>query len=220
MGWLKSWHSFSFGDYYDPERMGFGALRVINDDIIAAGRGFGMHPHQNMEIVTVPLSGSLQHEDSMGHKTVIRPGEIQAMSAGTGVRHSEWNHSQTEAVSLFQIWIQTREPNRLPGYSQKFMGEKEKNTWQLLVAPDSFAGDVVTIHQDAWITRGRFEAGQNASYFLNQVGNGVFILVVNGQLEFEGLTLSSRDAVAITSHPEIEFQFNQETDLLVLEVPL
>lgn len=197
-GWLKTWHSFSFADYYDPAHMHFKTLRVLNEDYVAAGRGFGMHPHNDMEILTMVLSGELTHKDSMGNTSAIRPGEFQRMTAGTGVLHSEFNHSKNEPVHLMQIWIFPEKKNLEPGYEQKaFPQEERKNQLRLVAARDGRDG-ALTIHQDANVYASSLEPGAEVAYSLAE-GRGVWLQVATGELEVNGAKLGAGDAASITS---------------------
>lgn len=194
--WLKTAHSFSFANYWDPNKMGFGVLRVLNDDTIAAGHGFDLHPHRDMEIVTIPLSGSLKHEDNKGHKGVIGPGAVQVMSAGTGIVHSEFNASETEPVSLFQLWIEPDQLDHDPRYEDKQFPAPVKNEFQLLVSPDGREGSLM-VHQQAFISLGQFDAGVRKTYDVRRKNNGVYLMVVEGEVEIDGKTLGERDAIGI-----------------------
>ncbi len=197
-GWLKTWHSFSFADYYDPAHMHFKTLRVLNEDYVAAGRGFGMHPHNDMEILTMVLSGELTHKDSMGNTSAIRPGEFQRMTAGTGVLHSEFNHSKNEPVHLMQIWIFPEKKNLEPGYEQKaFPQEERKNQLRLVAARDGRDG-ALTIHQDANVYASSLDPGAEVAYSLAE-GRGVWLQVATGELEVNGAKLGAGDAASITS---------------------
>lgn len=219
-GWLHARHSFSFAEYYDAERMGFGKLRVINDDIIDPGAGFDTHGHDNMEIVTVPLSGTLQHQDSMGHTQVIQPGEVQHMSAGSGIRHSEYNHSQSEPLNLLQIWVLPKERDITPSYTQKeFDASERQNQWQLLVSPGAEDG-AIGINQEAWFLRGDFAAGQQGHYRLHQPEHGVYLFVIDGAVDVADTALSRRDAVGLTGFTEFELTAQQDSQLLLIEVPM
>lgn len=221
LGWLKSFHTYSFAHYFDQERMGFGALRVINDDRLSPGKGFGEHSHENMEIISIPTFGELAHKDSMGNQTIIKSGEVQAMSAGSGISHSEINPSKDKEVRFFQIWIQTRKENIEPSYSQKEFPESErKNKLQLIVAPDTSNKDVVKIHQDAYFTIGEFEAGQSCSYELYSHKNGVFALLIEGSLKLAGQELKKRDGLEIKNTEKISFVALEKATVLLIEVPL
>jgi redox-sensitive bicupin YhaK (pirin superfamily) len=221
-GWLKTWHSFSFAGWYDPSRVHFGALRVLNDDYVAAGMGFAPHPHDNMEIVTIMMDGTLEHQDSMGHKELLRAGEVQAMSAGTGIQHSERNASDVEPLHLFQIWIFPREKNTKPRYAQKSFehhkteGAKE---WNLLVSPDGAAGSL-EIGQDTWFTMGTISEQQVVEYQLHKPGNGVYVFVVSGSVVADEFQLHHRDALGITETDNIKIKATEESKLLVIEVPM
>ncbi|MCC7432275.1 pirin family protein [Candidatus Peregrinibacteria bacterium] len=221
-GWLKSAHTYSFGHYHDENRMGFGALRVVNDDSIDGGQGFGKHAHNNMEIVSIGLEGQISHGDNMGNKTLINAGEIQAMTAGTGVIHSEMNASASESAKFFQIWIETRDRNIRPAYSQKKFEKSERvNKWQLVVAPDTATEDVVKIYQDAWIYLGDFVAGRKAIYSLKDgTKNGVFLMVIEGEVTVGEQVLMRRDAVEITEVTDLEIEIGKDARLLLMEVPL
>ena len=213
--WLLSKHSFSFGDYYNPKWKNFGALTVLNDDVIKPDFGFDFHPHRNMEIITLVLQGALEHEDSMGHKTTIGIGEVQVMSAGTGIEHAEFNHSDTEPVHLLQIWIEPRLRNLNPGYQQKrFI--LEKNSWTTLVA-NTRHQDWLMIFQKAKIVRGIFEAGQAIAYQPPR-GNGIYLLVISGKIAVRTEELNAADALA--SDEKVELQSLQESDILLIEVPM
>lgn len=219
-GWLKSNFSFSFSQYYNPEKIHFGLLRVVNDDDIAPGTGFGTHPHDNMEIVTIPLSGILEHRDSMGHTSVVNPGEVQIMSAGSGITHSEYNHSKTEPLHLFQIWVFPREKNLQPRYDQKLFSEDDrKNKLQTLVSPDKVNGSLL-IHQDAWFSRLDLTKGNSSSYSLNQKGHGLFLLVIEGEIEIAGEKLYTRDSIKIENTEVVTVQAVNDAELLLIEVPM
>ena len=219
-GWLKTWHSFSFASYYNPDRMHFGALRVLNDDIIDAGMGFGTHPHDNMEIITIVLSGELEHRDSMGNGFVIRPGEVQVMSAGTGIQHSEFNHSAVNEASLLQIWVFPDKKNVEPRYGQAKFPEVEMNgKLRTVVSPDGMDNSL-WIHQQAWFSMGIFDRDATFSYDLKKSGSVVYIFLISGELEIGSETLNQRDALGIE---EIDTGFNMKTikksKVLVMEIP-
>lgn len=219
-GWLKANHSFSFGHYFDPEKMGFGLLRVINDDIIAPGKGFGTHPHDNMEIVTIPLHGALAHKDSMGFEEVIRHGEVQAMSAGTGILHSEYNYLTDQETNILQIWVMPKERNIEPRYNQKkFVAEERKGRWQTLVSPDGSNGSV-SIYQDAWFQRTLIDAGESLAYDRQRNGNGLYLFVISGDISVGGHALNTRDAVGITDTDTIKVQSESGADILLIDVPM
>lgn len=220
-GWLKATHSFSFANYYNPEKIHFGKLRVLNDDIVAPSKGFGMHPHENMEIITIPLSGALKHSDNMGNEGVITTGEVQVMSAGTGVLHSEFNASDSEPVNLFQIWIFTDKKGHEPRYEQKkFNAEKRQNQWQLLVSPDE-RNESLFIHQNAFISTIETNGLDEASYKLHSSGNGVYLMLTEGSAEIDGDNLERRDAAGFWSINEpIKIRFKKPSTLLAIEIPM
>lgn len=218
-GWLSTRFSFSFAHWYDPERMGFGTLRVINDDTIAPDSGFGPHQHDNMEIITLVMEGAVTHEDSMGNRYAVPAGDVQVMSAGTGVTHAEYNRSKDATLKLFQIWILPRERNIVPRYDQKSFGTTwKKNTLELLVSPDGREGSLM-IHQDAFVSRGALEEGQSLDYTVRVPQNGLYILVVSGSVEIEGEALSDRDAIGIEKSETVSIQALSDATFLVFEVP-
>jgi redox-sensitive bicupin YhaK (pirin superfamily) len=219
-GWLRTYHSFSFSEYRNPERMHFGLLRVLNDDYVAGGTGFGLHPHDNMEIVTVMLEGILEHQDSMGNRRQLLPGEVQVMSAGSGLRHSEYNASTDEPLNLLQIWVYPQHRNTPPRYDQKaFDAECRHNRWQYLVAPDGAEG-ALHIGQQAWFVRGQFEAGSSATYRFHRPDHGLYVFVIDGQLTANGHPLSRRDGLGIWKTESVDFDFHTAGDVLLIEVPL
>lgn len=219
-GWLHSQHTFSFASYYNPERMGFGKLRVINDDIVDGGAGFGTHPHDNMEIISIPLTGSLRHKDSMGNQHIINAGDVQIMSAGTGLTHSEYNGSDTEPVNFLQIWVYPKFRNIKPRYDQVTLDtQQQKNQFTVVVSPDEQEG-AVTINQDAWFSMGEFEADTTTRYESKQAGNGIYLFVIDGEVSVDAETLKKRDAMAITGGDVINIEVNQSSKLLVIEVPI
>lgn len=218
-GWLDTHHSFSFAGWHDPKKMHFGALRVLNDDDVAGGGGFGAHPHDNMEIVTIPTSGALEHKDSMGNSSVIRTGDVQAMTAGTGIRHSEFNHSASEAVRFFQVWIYPNQRDLTPRYDQQQYDVGAANDgFTTLVTPDGSAG--VRIHQNAWFQLGNFKSGHQTSYVLHGQGQGVYAMVVEGEAEILGQTLGRRDAIGVWDASSVEILASQDCELLLIEVPM
>jgi quercetin 2,3-dioxygenase len=218
-GWLKAKHSFSFGQWYNPQKVHFGMLRVLNDDIVKAGFGFGKHPHDNMEIVTIPLSGAIEHKDSTGGHGVIKKNDVQVMSAGSGIEHSEFNHSKTEEVSLFQLWIFSNQKNIAPRYDQKtFLPEERNNKFQTVVKP--FGNEGLWIYQDAWISLGNFQKDFATTYTLNKKGNGVYILVVAGEVVIENNLLKKRDAIGLWEIVSININPTEQTELLLIEVPM
>lgn len=219
-GWLRTRHSFSFGDYRNPERMHFGMLRVLNDDFVAGASGFGMHPHDNMEIVTIMLEGTLEHQDSMGNKEQLHADEVQAMSAGTGIRHSEHNASSIDPIGLLQIWVYPQHRNAVPQYDQKAFDPADRdNRWQTLVSPDG-ADASLPIGQQAWFTRGDFSRDTAASYQLHSELNGVYILMIAGEAKTGNHTLKNRDGLGISGVAELSFDFVADSDVLLIEVPM
>lgn len=219
-GWLNSFHSFSFGHYYNPERMHFGVLRVLNDDIVRGGNGFGRHPHDNMEIISIPLEGDLEHQDSMGNIAVIKNGDIQVMSAGTGITHSEKNKSLSNEVKFLQIWVFPNKKNVEPRYDQLTLNaEDRKNKLQQILSP-SQDDDGVWIHQDAWFHLGSLDEGNTQSYQLKKEGNGVYIFVINGEITVGDQKLNNRDGFGIWDVSEINILADTNAEVLVMEVPM
>lgn len=222
-GWLEARHSFSFANWYNPDRIQFGTLRVLNDDIVAPARGFSMHPHDNMEIITIPLEGRLKHRDSMGNEGVFGKNEVQVMSAGTGVLHSEVNPDMHEAVKLFQIWIFPNKRNVAPRYAQKaFDSADRQGKFQCVVAPltDTTETEALGIHQDAWLSLGSFSANSTTTYTLRRPENGVYFLLINGEAVINDTPLSMRDAVGIWDTETVEISFSTDAEILVLDVPM
>ncbi|TDL99407.1 MAG: hypothetical protein C4K58_05735 [Flavobacteriaceae bacterium] len=219
-GWLNAKHYFSFASYYNPRRMHFGALRVINDDTVAGGGGFATHPHDNMEIITIPTSGALAHKDSMGNGTTIESGDIQVMSAGTGIQHSEFNASQTQEVKLFQIWVIPNQRNVTPRYDQiKISSLKKENEIYQILSPNK-EDQGVWIHQNAWFFMGDFSSDTTLSYTLQDPKNGVFVLNIEGEFEVENQKLSFRDALGIWETPSFEIKAQKNSKILLMEVPM
>ncbi|MEK9603639.1 MAG: pirin family protein [Flavobacteriaceae bacterium] len=219
-GWLNANHSFSFANFYNPERMNFGALRVLNDDTIAPGKGFGTHPHDNMEIITIPLKGDLEHKDSMGNIGAIDEGEIQVMSAGTGVYHSEYNKNHDQPINLLQLWVMPKKQNVTPRYDQKSVRElKKDNAFYQVLSPNP-DDDGMWIHQDAWFHLGQFDRSTQTQYEIKKEGNGVYVFTIEGQLEVEGHQLHERDALGIWETKEISFQIKPQSKILLVEVPM
>jgi redox-sensitive bicupin YhaK (pirin superfamily) len=220
-GWLNAWHSFSFANWHDPERMHFGALRVLNDDTIAAGKGFGTHPHDNMEIITIVTEGALKHTDSMGNEGIIKAGDVQVMSAGTGVRHSEFNPDPAHRAKLFQIWLFPRKRGATPRYDQITLDPKDrKDRFQQIVSPDP-ADAGTWIGQDAWFQLGKFDSGRTERYRVKRKGNGVYALVVSGSAEVQGQRLSTRDALGVSGVEELDIRIGSEgAELLLIDVPM
>lgn len=221
-GWLQANFSFSFGSYFDPKNIEFGVLRVLNDDTIAAGTGFGTHPHDNMEIITIPLEGGLKHRDSMGNEGVIRFGEVQVMSAGTGILHSEMNASQTERAKTLQLWVFPEKENVEPRYDQKsFDIENQMNTFVKVVTPeDKNDGKALWVHQQTFFSLGIFEAGKTVTYPVNIAGNGAYLFLIEGSVEIEGKTLGERDAIGITDCESFEINIQTKSKILLVEVPM
>lgn len=220
-GWLKANHSFSFAGYHDPSRIHFGALRVLNDDIIAGGMGFGKHPHDNMEIITVVLDGALEHKDSMGHTQALYPNEVQVMSAGTGVQHSEYNHSRDQNVNVLQLWIFPDKKNVEPRYGQTVFDPSERvNKLQTLVSPIDKADDGLKIHQDAWIYRTTLKAGQSLEHALHSSRHGVYVFMIDGEATANEQLLGRRDAAGISNTDKLSLLANTDSDILVVEVPM
>lgn len=218
-GWLKSRHTFSFAGYFNPDRVHFGALRVLNDDRVAGGRGFGTHPHENMEIVSIPLSGDLEHKDSTGRHKVIKEGDVQIMSAGTGIQHSEYNHNADKEVQFLQIWVFPKERNITPRYEQKsFDGNDRLNRFQTVVAPEG--GEALTINQDAWFSLAELEKGKTLDYTLHKPGNGVYAFIIDGKAQVAGESLDARDAVGVTDAEQISITGDSDAEILLMEVPM
>jgi redox-sensitive bicupin YhaK (pirin superfamily) len=219
-GWLKSRHTFSFASYYNAERMRFGKLRVINDDVVAPSGGFATHGHDNMEIVSVPLSGALKHKDSMGNVHVIKHGEVQIMSAGTGITHSEYNDSDSAPVNFLQIWVLPKERDITPRYGQKnFDPVQCHNRFCTVISPDKNT-DAIWINQDAYFTLGRFDAGQQVSYSVQRNGNGIYLFVIDGTVDAAGETLGKRDAIGVTGTTQLDMSVTASSQLLVIDVPM
>lgn len=218
-GWLDSYHSFSFGHYYDPERVHFGALRVLNDDTVSAGMGFGKHPHDNMEIVSIPLSGDLHHKDSTGRDEIIREHDVQIMSAGSGIAHSEMNANRDKPVKFLQIWVLPKEQNIEPRYQQKsFKPENRVNQLLNVVAPDNEAA--VWINQDAWFSLGNFTKGFSTNYQIKKSGNGVYVFVLEGSLEIAGQNIGTRDGLGISELESLEIKANTDAQIVLIEIPM
>lgn len=220
-GWLKATHSFSFGGYYDSEKINFGKLRVLNDDEIAPSKGFDMHPHQDMEIITIPLAGSVHHIDNMGNEDIISSGEVQVISAGSGIWHSEFNASESEILNLFQIWIFSDKKGHKARYEQKaFSVGARLNNWQLLVSPKGKNGPL-WINQDAFISIMDTKNLQAANYQLNKQGNGVYFMLIEGEAEINGVKLQKRDAAGFWKIIDaLGISFSKNSKLLAIEVPM
>lgn len=219
-GWLDSSHTFSFANYYDAERMHFGTLRVLNDDFVEGGMGFGKHPHDNMEIISIPLAGDLEHKDSMGNTTVIKQNDVQIMSAGTGVQHSEYNKNKGEKVNFLQLWIFPKVKNIEPRYDQKTFDPADRlNKWQEIVSPLS-DGKGVTINQDAWLHLANFEKGFKTEYEVKQQGNGVYVFVLDGDVTVGSEKLSKRDGLGVWETEKFPLSVISKAELLLIEVPM
>lgn len=222
-GWLQANHSFSFANYYNPQNMQFGALRVLNDDVIAPSMGFGTHPHDNMEIITIPFSGILKHRDSMANEWLeVRPNEVQVMSAGTGLQHSEINGSSKDYLSLFQIWIMPKERSVKPRYDQKaFSAEDRTNKLQILVeSMDSDNPESLKIHQDAQISRIDLSEGKSFQYDLKKPSNGVYVMTISGKHTINNSELNTRDALEISETDTFTTFASEDSELLFIEVPM
>ncbi|MGE5944512.1 MAG: pirin family protein [Flavobacteriales bacterium] len=222
-GWLQANHSFSFANFYNPEKVHFGALRVLNDDVVAPKMGFGTHPHDNMEIITIPLKGVLKHKDNMGDEWIpVKPGEVQIMSAGTGVQHSEINGSADEHLGLFQIWIMPNKQHVKPRYDQKaFDVNERKNKLQILVTSiDENHEGSLKIHQDAVISRIDLDKGSTFQYTLKSKNHGVYVMNVYGKIIINGTTLETRDAIGVSDSDLFEISSEEDSSLLFIEVPM
>jgi redox-sensitive bicupin YhaK (pirin superfamily) len=219
-GWLNSFHTFSFANYYDPERVHFGALRVLNDDTVDAGMGFGTHPHDNMEIISIPLEGDLEHKDSMGNVSVIRYGDIQVMSAGTGIRHSEYNKNTDKSVKFLQIWVFPNKKNVTPRYDQITLNlEDRHNQFKQVLSPDpNDAG--VWIHQNAWLHLSKFDKGVAKEYNLKSSGNGVYAFILSGNVTINGQELNARDGFGIWEIDHLTIIADSDAEFLLMEVPM
>jgi redox-sensitive bicupin YhaK (pirin superfamily) len=219
-GWLDSHHSFSFGHWYDPKKVHFGALRVLNDDIVQGGQGFGAHPHDNMEIISIPLSGALAHKDSTGTDGIISTGDVQIMSAGSGIRHSEYNASKTDPVNFLQVWVLPKKENIKPRYEQKaFDAADRRDKWQVVVSPLENEGGV-WINQDARFSLAELQAGSSLEYTPAFKGNGVYFFVLEGDIEAGGRQVSKRDAIGIWDTDSIEVRSGNDAKVLAIEVPM
>lgn len=221
-GWLNAKHSFSFASWYDPTKIHFGALRVLNDDEVAQGMGFGKHPHDNMEIITLVQEGSLEHKDSMGNGSIMKPNDVQVMSAGTGVFHSEMNPDKNNSVKLFQIWVFPDKGSVTPRYDQKtFLPEHRKNKWQEVIKPDTQQdGDAIFIHQQAWFNLTDLDANNEINYSTKKTGNGAYVFVIDGDVEVAGEKLKRRDAIGITEYTDFNIKASSNARILVMDVPM
>ncbi|MBL0048047.1 MAG: pirin family protein [Bacteroidetes bacterium] len=219
-GWLNSYHTFSFANYYQPDRMNFGVLRVLNDDTVQAGMGFGKHPHDNMEIISIPLEGDLEHQDSMGNKTVIKNGDIQVMSAGTGIQHSEFNRNKDKLVKFLQIWILPNKRNVTPRYDQITLNVDDRhNKLQQILSPNE-NDEGVWIHQDAWFHLGSFDNGFSTEYKIKKAGNGVYAFVLKGNITIDDTALNERDGLGFWNTDALTIKADSNAELLLMEVPM
>ena len=219
-GWLNAYHSFSFASWYNPERIQFGMLRVLNDDTVAAGMGFGTHPHDNMEIITIPLEGDLAHKDSMGNSSTIKTGDVQVMSAGTGIQHSEFNPNADLQTKLFQIWLFPKYRNVEPRYQQITLDiAKQKNDFAQILSPNE-DDEGVWIHQDAWFYLSDFDKDFSKKLGLKKEGNGFYIMNIEGEIEVNGEKLEKRDAIGIWETNELEIKANSDSRFLIMEIPM
>ena len=220
LGWLNSFHSFSFGHWYDPSKIHFGALRVLNDDQVRGGGGFGTHPHDNMEIVSIPLRGELTHRDSIGTQGLIKTGDVQIMSAGSGIQHSEMNASKSENVNFLQVWVIPKKENIEPRYDQKtFDTSLRANKWQVVVSPQENEGGV-WINQDARFALAKLDAGKEIVFEQKFKGSGVYLFLLDGQIEAGGTKIGKRDALGITESDKVTIKANADSEILAIEVPM
>lgn len=220
-GWLDSWHTFSFAGYYDPNRIHFGALRVLNDDTVAAGMGFGKHPHDNMEIISIPLEGDLEHGDSTGTVAVIKQGDVQAMSAGTGIIHSEKNKNNDKQVKFLQIWVFPDKKDVQPRYDQKtFSNEEKQNKLATVVSPIGTNDGGVQVHQNAWFHLGKLEKGVALSYDVKKKGNGVYAFVLEGDVTINDIVLNRRDGLGISETENLSIKADNNAEILLMEIPM
>lgn len=219
-GWLNSFHTFSFANYHDPERMHFGALRVLNDDTVEAGMGFGSHPHDNMEIISIPLEGDLEHKDSMGNVTVIKQDDIQVMSAGTGIHHSEYNKNKDRRVKFLQIWVFPNHKKVTPRYDQITLNDADRhNKLQQILSPNP-KDEGVWIYQNAWFHLGKFDKGVNTDYQLKASGNGVYAFILSGDVTINGQLLNTRDGFGIWDVNQLSIKSVSDAEFLLMEVPM
>jgi len=220
-GWLDSYHTFSFAGYYNEERVHFGALRVLNDDTVSGGMGFGTHPHDNMEIISIPTSGALEHKDSMGNTQVIMQGDVQVMSAGTGIQHGEKNKNHDQEVKFFQIWVIPNKRNVEPRYAQQSFSEADKHNKLLtVVSPLGTNDGGVQIHQDAWFSLGKLDKDFSTSYKSKNSGNGIYAFIIEGDVTINGQKLNRRDGLAITETDKLDIKADSQAELLLMEVPM
>ncbi|WP_417371608.1 pirin family protein [Gelidibacter japonicus] len=219
-GWLKSRHTFSFANYYNPERMNFGVLRVLNDDIVSESQGFGSHPHRDMEIISIPLEGDLKHKDNMGNETIIKAGDIQVMSAGKGVMHSEFNNNPDQPVKFLQIWVIPNKMNVTPRYGQITVADHAKpNDFQQIVSPNK-DDEGVWIHQDAWFHLAKFDQGIAKEYKVKKEGNGVYVFILEGKAKIGDQVLDKRDGLGISDTDSFKLEALENSEILLMEVPM
>ena len=219
-GWLNAFHSFSFANYYNPDRNQFGALRVLNDDTIAPGMGFGTHPHNNMEIITIPFEGDLAHKDSMGNEATIKTGDIQVMSGGSGIQHSEFNPNADQQTKLFQIWLFPNKKDVAPRYQQITLDvSKQKNDFAQILSPNA-EDEGVWIHQDAWFFMSDFDKDFSKKFTLKKSGNGIYLIVLSGSITVDGQKLNTRDAIGSTDITTVEIQAQSDAKFLTMEIPM
>lgn len=220
-GWLDSYHTFSFAGYHDPERVHFGVLRVLNDDTVAGGMGFGTHPHDNMEIISIPTEGDLEHKDSMGNTQVIRQGDVQVMSAGTGIQHAEKNKNHDKPVKFFQIWVFPNKKNVTPRYAQEQFPDSDKHNKLLtVVSPIGTSDGGVQINQEAWFSIGKLDKGSTVSYTLKNKNNGVYAFIIEGDATINGVALNRRDGLGITETGAVVIAADTAAEILLMEVPM
>lgn len=219
-GWLNAYHSFSFANWYNPDKVQFGVLRVLNDDTIAPGMGFGTHPHDNMEIITIPLEGDLAHKDSMGNAEIIKFGDVQVMSAGTGIRHSEFNPNEDKRTKLLQIWLFPNKRNVEPRYQQITLDVNDRqNKLQQILSPNP-DDEGVWIHQDAWFHMGKFEKGITETYTVKRNENGVYAFLISGSVTINGQALETRDALGISNTEKLEITATSDAEILLMDIPM
>lgn len=219
-GWLNTHHSFSFANYYNPERMNFGVLRVLNDDVVAPGRGFGRHPHDNMEIISIPLEGDLEHKDSMGNVAVIKQGDVQVMSAGTGIYHSEYNRNKDRDVRFLQIWLFPKQRNVAPRYDQITLETTHLKNQLFQVLSPTADDEGVWIHQDAWFHMGNLKPGFQQTYTVRRPENGVYVFVLDGKVNIAGQELEKRDGFGIWDTAEVDIKASADARILLMDVPM
>src|SRR5688500_529114 len=219
-GWLNSWHTFSFAGYHDPSRMNFGTLRVLNDDTVAGGMGFGKHPHDNMEIISIPLEGDLEHSDNTGTVAVIKKGDVQIMSAGTGIIHSEKNKNSDKEVKFLQIWVFPNERNVKPRYDQKTFSEEDKHNKLVTVVSPVGENEGVNIHQNAWFSLGNLDKGTEVTYNLKRKANGVYAFVLKGDVVINDIVLNLRDGLGISEAESLSIKADSNAEILLMEIPM